>query len=118
MSNFGRANRATYGNREIVVHAMGRDYLTGAPGTACGRWADGNVVVSEIEKDCTCRRCLASLAKRDREFRTKARAQLARTWWVAASGNRYMGWSFDDAVWVHTPRYLADAAIAREEGRP
>ena len=60
-----------------------------------------------------CKRCLASLAKRDREFRAKARRHL-----VMGHGRR-----FDDeqrrAVFVDGKTDWRDAAraIAREEGR-
>lgn len=93
---------------DYVVHA---DYTLGAQ---CGRGRAHDGVWSTVRSDVTCKRCLASLAKRDRAFQRKARKGIGRI-------------SLEH-VYINAVRLVAaraglvragDAAraIAREEGR-
>jgi hypothetical protein len=76
----------------------------------CGRDVDGTfVVASEVRADVTCKRCLASLAKRDRAFQRKARKHR----WLDASGE----WRFTPAQRAMRCACEAARAIAAEEGR-
>lgn len=92
--------------------------------TPCGR-PDFAAIASELRSDVTCRRCLASLAKRDREFRAKARR------WFGDAGSD-LAFGFDRPECLSEPfcacgrvisrcdssrRGCAARAIAREEGR-
>lgn len=89
-----------------IVHASTRVYHTRITrhDTACG--TVGEVVLTEGPgMPVTCKRCLASLAKRDQEFRAKARRGITEFSWRAR--NRVCG-----------PAVEAARAIAREEGRP
>lgn len=76
-----------------------RHYSTDGKCTPCGTralfWC-----ASEDRARVTCKRCLASLAKRDRAFQRKARRQFG----------------FPKSRWL-TPKDDAARAIAREEGR-
>ncbi len=88
--------------------------------TLCGAGAHALVLSSGVRADVTCKRCLASLAKRDREFRRKARRWFAAHTWHAESGNYYVGATFDSARYAWGPatfRIAAKRAIAAEEGR-
>jgi hypothetical protein len=90
----------------------------------CGttvRTVDSDGGETTERSEVTCRRCLASLAKRDRELRNKA-----RRWWAPLRGSsfrvRHHGWD----IYVRTPEWPvtewkmmnnAEGAIAAEEGR-
>jgi hypothetical protein len=71
----------------------------------CGAWSDA---CSTDRTAVTCKRCLASLAKRDREFQRKARNELVAHWFTQPHN------VYRDA---EAARDDADRAIAREEGR-
>lgn len=77
--------------------------------TPCGR-QDFAAIASELRADVTCRRCLASLAKRDKAFQAKARGQFAPFFRNMSSYRFKYGWTAE-----HAQR--AARAIAREEGR-
>lgn len=109
---FASGTRAACGTE---ASAHDRMYLTDAFRTFSGENATGAV----------CKRCLASLAKRDREFRAKARrtlveglpwpaAMIGRAedggWLIALPGEQEVRLSFH-------PRVAAARAIAREEGQ-
>jgi hypothetical protein len=86
---------------DYVVHAH---YELGAQ---CGRGRARDGVWSTVRSDVTCRRCLVSLAKRDREFQRKARSQFKTPPQTAARKQ-----AMRDAGRTHAAR-----AIARDEGR-
>jgi hypothetical protein len=106
-NGYGRANRATYGERAVVMH-----YWPGGEAvhlsTACGAssWVDSTCNRDHV----TCKRCLASLAKRDRAFQRKARKQF---------GPRDYPWPDGGRGYRLTLRFAKRAAraIAAEEGR-
>ena len=90
--------------------------------TACGHTGYGYGAVTD-RSAVTCKRCLASLAKRDREFQRKA-----RKWWKPPTGPvatrpwERNGWIMQTRLpsWPYTIwKFQADSAraIAREEGR-
>jgi len=88
-------------------------YKTALWQTACGATSGGIFFCySEARHEVTCKRCLASLAKRDREFQRKARRRFARTerrWEPYARA----------AIKAQRPKWFAEdaaRAIAREEG--
>lgn len=70
-------------------------------------------VASEVRSDVTCKRCLASLAKRDREFQRKARRHFreAERGAIQAIGRDRL-----DELMASMLRASAARAIAREEG--
>jgi hypothetical protein len=83
--------------------------------TACGGLSYGFGATTD-RSEVTCKRCLASLAKRDREFQRKA-----RRWWGFPAGRVieraiYMR-SADWPLTSWKGRENAARAIAREEGR-
>ena len=87
------------------------------PGFAlCGKAPGIFVCYSTDRSAVTCKRCLASLAKRDRAFQRKARKGLERTTYRGASGAIYIGTTLESAV-CSKPRRDAARAIAREDKR-
>jgi hypothetical protein len=108
--SYGRSNAT-----EVLVHHIGDDQ-----NTLCGQWGAHQFTWTFDRTAVTCKRCLASLAKRDRAFQRKA-----RRWFGSQSQCAHMQRTIgrdraEDALhpWRHTSR-KADAAraIAREEGR-
>ena len=109
-----------------AVHACAKRYARnigpGACDTACGQ-SYVFVLTEGPGMPVTCKRCLASLAKRDREFQRKA-----RKWWTAPrnyrpDGPATNGWRLltQSPAWPLTEWKMlssAEEAIAREEGRP
>lgn len=65
--SYGRANAP-----EILMHRIGDDQ-----NTMCGQWSAHRFAWTCDRAKVTCKRCLASLAKRDREFQNKSRRGLA-----------------------------------------
>ena len=93
---------------DYVVHSY-----AGAPGAAaCGNARKLDRVSSEVRSDVTCKRCLASLAKADREFRAKSRRFVTRG--NPRSLTERLAWS---EVYRRAGRESAARAIAAEEGR-
>lgn len=80
--------------------------------TLCGAVCLSTALATEEPGQVTCKRCLASLAKRDREFRRKARAA-----WPKYYPNRFGVTEFPWNPCYSLAHYTAPAAIAREEGR-
>lgn len=80
--------------------------------TACGGWHND---ASSDRSRVTCKRCLASLAKRDREFQQKSRAGMTHL--------NYIGWAArqpgvtGEAARKRNMLRNSVRAIAREEGR-
>lgn len=84
-------------------------YKTALWQTACGASSSGIFFCySEARHEVTCKRCLASLAKRDRAFQRKARRMIAGI----AFTKPHNVYAADAAM-----REDAARAIAREEGR-
>lgn len=90
--------------RDYVIHAHAPSL-----GVSCGRIRARDYICSSNRADVTCKRCLASLAKQDREFRAKARSQFAHTSPPALDPRYRVGGPL--------PCFDAARAIAREEGR-
>jgi hypothetical protein len=94
----------------ITNHASGAEWHL----ARCGAGTRGPVPTMTDRAPVTCKRCLASLAKRDREFRAKARLGLRRTWLAfALRGEAYRV----SGYWDRDSAANATRAIAREEGR-
>lgn len=75
---------------------------------ACGAWSEDST--GSGREQVTCKRCLASLARRDREFRAKARRGMTHANYIGVA--RYFA--------IHRAEIMkanAARAIAREEGR-
>lgn len=90
------------------MHYIGEDQFA-----ACGMWACFATASTTDRALVTCKRCLASLAKRDREFQRKARQYFADRP-LYGDSNTYMVTDFYDV----STAVIAARAIAREEGRP
>lgn len=95
MSN---ANRNMLGT---AVHAFDH-FGCHMPWAACGKPVRHTATARPA---VTCKRCLASLAKRDRAFQRKARS------WYGARPRRWNGWD------PYAARQAAARAVAAEEGR-
>jgi len=78
---------------------------------ACGMCAQFATTSTTDRTAITCKRCLASLAKRDREFQRKARA-----WFASPDSPRRLGFGRRGHTVFGQPEDAA-RAIAREEGR-
>ena len=103
--------RINYGKREATMHSVARGEAKGE----CGTWTHATDRTEDRVR-VTCRRCLASLAKRDREFRAKARRGLR-----VVRERLERAWFRDPSRWygilaIPHPARDAAAAIAREEG--
>lgn len=87
---------------------------------ACGAWSEDST--GPGREQVTCKRCLTSLAKRDREFQKKARRQFSaknrerqiNAYLDSVGIPRWKGVS-GDVPWAR--KGDAARAIAREEGR-
>lgn len=87
------------------------DYDFGVRRIACGTRGHVGIMTTDHQA-ITCKRCLASLAKRDREFQRKARSRLVSAVLVRiGSGHRLR------AECHICARRDSARAIAREEGR-
>ncbi len=82
--------------------------------TLCGADAHALVLSSEVRADVTCKRCLASLAKRDREFRRKARKGFRRVLHAFAMRGEAFRVS---GYYTRDTAATAARAIAAEESR-
>lgn len=87
---------------DYVVHACGAG--------ACNAQRAHDRVASEVRSDATCKRCLASLAKRDRAFQRKARG------WYRTARSRAIDRSHAAYTSGRLTPWTARAAIATEEG--
>ena len=83
------------------------------PGFAlCGKAPGIFVCYSTNRSAVTCKRCLASLAKRDLAFQAKSKRGLAITLMARVHRGEVSPWASERAV----PMVEAARAIAREEG--
>ncbi len=103
------------------MSAIHHGHDDGSYGTTCGA---AYYDKADSREFVTCKRCLASLAKRDRAFQRKARATFARnctkTWRRANRGRAMCGLGFEHWTAVKKGGSRIDDAvhaIAREEGR-
>lgn len=94
-----------------ATHHCGNDQFA-----SCGTWACDATTSTTERALVTCKSCLRSLAKRDREFQWKAREGLSHA--------NYIGWVARHAAGMtgiqarqRVLRHDAKRAIKREEGR-
>lgn len=99
-----------------VVHSFVNRTPTHTVYAACGAEAR---YTDEHAPGVTCKRCLASLAKRDGEFRLKTRRWFGSHAQAQSLANT-LRFRADEILhpWAHASRKLnVERAIAREEGR-
>jgi hypothetical protein len=80
-------------------------------GAQCSNQRAHDRIASEVRSDVTCKRCLASLTKRDRAFQRKALRRMYDPYVM----RRF--WRTHDCGFTSAFREKAARAIAAEEGR-